>query len=104
MPVKILIDTGNGIGCAQKRLVEKLQEHGLYPKAIKPIDLMGATGEEELNKKIRLPIHITIGKDTINITETFVVINSPVTCFDLYSLRIMGEELYTYFILNFIII
>ena len=89
MPVKILIDTGSDIGCAQKRLVEKLQEHGLYPKAIKPIDLMGATGEEELNKKIKLPIRITNGKDTINITETFLVFNCPTTCFDI----ILGNNL-----------
>ena len=89
MPVKILIDTGSCIGFAQKRLIEKLQEHGLYPKAIEPIDLMGASGTEQLNKKIRLPIHITNGKDTINITETFVVINSPVTCFDI----ILGNNL-----------
>ena len=83
MPVKILIDTGSCIGFAQKRLIEKLQQHGLYPKAIEPIDVMGASGTEQLNKKIRLPIRITNGKDTINITETFIVFNSPATCFDI---------------------
>ena len=89
MPVKILIDTGSNIGFAQKRLIEKLQEHGLYPKAIKPIGVMGATGEEEINKKIRLPIRITNGIDTINITETFLVFNCPTTCFDI----ILGNNL-----------
>ena len=50
---------------------------------------MGSTGEEELNKKIKLPIRITNGKDTINITETFLVFNCPTTCFDI----ILGNNL-----------
>ena len=89
MPVRILIDTGSCIGFAQKGLIEKLQQHGLYPKPIKPVPVMGSTGEEELNKKIKLPIRITNGKDTINITETFLVFNCPTTCFDI----ILGNNL-----------
>ena len=89
MPVRILIDTGSCIGFAQKGLIEKLQQHGLYPKPIKPVPVMGSTGEEELNKKIKLPIRITNGKDTINITETFLVFDAPAKCFDI----ILGNNL-----------
>ena len=74
MPVHILVDSGSMICMVQKRVVEKLQKFGLKPTEIKTIDIVGATGQGEINKEIQLPITITNGKDSIILKQTVLVV------------------------------
>ena len=75
MPIQMLVDSGSIICIVQKRVVDKLQKIGLQPTKIEEIDLVGATGQGEINNEIQLPITITNGKDSINLKHTFVVVD-----------------------------